>query len=66
MRKSLTQREKNVLFSDFPESNVEFERETIEKFSPRIRGSVRLTTGRYYTKKEMDERSKKAFSIKLY
>jgi hypothetical protein len=66
MKKQLTQKEMDILFSDFPESNVDFDRETIEKFSPNIRGSVRLATGRYYTQKEMEERAKKAFSIKLY
>jgi hypothetical protein len=65
MKKGLTEREKEILFSDFPEEE-EFDRETIEKFSPNVRGSVRLATGRYYTKKEMEDLGKEVFSVKLY
>lgn len=60
----LSQREKDILFSDFPETK-EFDRETIEEYSKNTRGSVRLATGRYYTKKEMEERGEKAFSVKI-
>jgi hypothetical protein len=65
MSKEMTLHEADILFNDFPESDVEFDRATIEKYSKNTRGSVRLATGRYYTNREMEERSKKAYSVKL-
>jgi len=64
IEKGLTEREKEILFSDFPKSK-EFDRDTIERYSQTGR-DFRLSTGRYYTQKEMEERAKKAFSVKLY
>ena len=66
MSSKLTKHEADILFSDFADSNIEFDREIIEKYSENIRGSVRLATGRYYTQKEMRERASSAFSVKLY
>lgn len=65
MARGLTSEEREILYSDFPDSKCEYDRETIQKYSVNIRGSVRLATGRFYTQKEMDERAEKAFSIKL-
>jgi len=65
MNEKLTIQEREILHSDFPDDGVEYDRATIEKFSPDVR-SVRLATGRYYTPAEMRERAKKAFSVKLY
>jgi len=64
IEKGLTEHEKEIMFSDFPESK-EFDRETLERYSKNSR-DVRLSTGRYYTQKEMEERAKAAFSVKLY
>ena len=63
--KELTEYERKILHSDFPETK-DFDRKTIEKYSKNIRGSVRLATGRYYTKKEFEEKAKKVFSVKPY
>ncbi|VVB82403.1 Uncharacterised protein [uncultured archaeon] len=60
----LAEKEKEILFSDFPETK-EFERKTYEKYSANAR-DIRNSTGRFYTPKEMKERAKKAFSVKLY
>lgn len=65
MANTLTEYEKNILFSDFEESFNDYDRETIDKYSQNTRGSVRLATGRFYTSIEMAERAKKAFSVKF-
>ncbi len=65
MSRKLTKHEEDVLFSDFPDSGEEYDRETVNKYSKNTRGSVRLATGRFYTPKEMKDRTKKAFSIKF-
>ncbi len=64
IEKQLTQEERNILFSDFPETS-EFDRETIEKYSSNP-SDVRIAAGRFYTPREMNERAKKAFSVRLY
>lgn len=65
MSKKLTKHEADILFSDFPESEEDYERDTVNKYSKNTRGSVRLATGRFYTPKEMKERAQKAFSVKF-
>ena len=65
MPKKLTKHEEDILFSDFPDSEEDYDRETVNKYSKNARGSVRLATGRFYTPKEMKERAKKAFSVKF-
>jgi len=65
MSKKLTKQEEDILFSDFPKTDTEYNRETINQYSGNTRGSVRLATGRFYTPEEMKERAKKAFSVKF-
>ena len=63
MAKKLTKHEENILFSDFSDQDIEFDKETIDKYSKNTRGSVRLATGRFYTNNEMKKRADKAFSV---
>ena len=65
MSKQLTAKKREILHSDFPKEKV-FDRETIEKYSKNIRGSVRLANNMYYTQKEMEKKGKELFSTKLY
>ena len=67
MAGKLTKEDEEILFSDFPDhdKDYDFDRETIEKYSRNTR-DFRIATGRWYTPKEMEERAKKAFSVKLY
>jgi hypothetical protein len=42
-----------------------FDRELTEKFAEKHRGSVRISTGRFYTKEEWEERRKELLKVKL-
>ena len=57
-KRTLTKEEKEILYSDFKDDSIdlEFDRETIEKYSKL----------KFQTKKDIDERGKKAFDVKLY
>lgn len=66
MPATLTRHEEEILLSDFPDhgQEIDFDRETIEKYSRNTR-SVRLAHGCWYTPREMKERARKAFSVIL-
>jgi hypothetical protein len=65
MKKGLTPHQREIIDREFPDANIEYDRKTIEKYSRNVR-NIRLASGRYQTPAEIEERRKRAFSVKLY
>ena len=54
---------RDVTDEDF--RDAKFDRELTEKFAGKHRGSVRISTGRFYTNEEWDQRRKILLKVKL-
>lgn len=54
---------KDVTDMEPDEPNID--RELTQKYTERLRGSVRLGAGKYYTKEEWEERRKKLLKLSL-
>ena len=65
MQKKLSKHEEKILYSGFSDTGEDFDRDTVNKYSKNIRGSVRLATGKFYTDQEMKDRADKAFAVKF-
>jgi len=50
-------KDRDIVEADF--GPLRINREQVQKFSLRHRGSVRLSSGRYYTEEEFEDRKKK-------
>jgi hypothetical protein len=60
------QRLEDVIGREFPDSDPDsFNRESASRYAPRIRGSVRLKNGRYYTPSEFRERARRVEALQL-
>jgi hypothetical protein len=55
--------QRDVVDEDLKEPKLD--RELNEQFAGKHRGSVRVSTGRFYTKEEWNERRKKLTKVKL-
>ena len=55
--------QRDVTDDDLKEPRLD--RELAAKFSGKHRGSVRISTGRYYTKEEWERRRKKLLAVRL-
>lgn len=53
----------DIVEADFGPMRID--REQVKKFSLRHRGSVRLSSGKYYTEEEFEDRKKKIFKEPL-
>ena len=56
-------KDRNIVEADFGPMRIN--REQVKKFSLRHRGSVRLSSGKYYTEEEFEVRKKKIFKEPL-
>ncbi|MFP3975537.1 MAG: hypothetical protein ACLFVK_04870 [Dehalococcoidia bacterium] len=55
--------QRDVIDEDFGEGKLG--KELAEKFAGKHRGSVRISTGRYYSREEWEKRRKKLLRLKL-
>jgi hypothetical protein len=55
--------QKDVTDEDLGEAKID--RKLTDKFVGKHRGSVRISTGRFYTREEWEERRKKLLKVKL-
>lgn len=56
-------KDRDIVETDFGPMRID--REQVRKFSLRHRGSVRLSSGKYYTEEEFEDRKKKIFKEPL-
>jgi len=56
-------KDRDIVEADFGPMRID--REQVRKFSLRHRGSVRLSSGKYYTEEEFEDRKKKIFKEPL-
>ncbi|MCD4815157.1 MAG: hypothetical protein K8R06_02010 [Methanosarcinales archaeon] len=56
-------KDRDIVEADFGPMRID--REQVRKFSLRHRGSVRLSSGKYYTEGEFEDRKKKIFKEPL-
>lgn len=56
-------KDRDIVEADF--GSMRIDREQVRKFSLRHRGSVRLSSGKYYTEEEFEDRKKKIFKEPL-
>ena len=56
-------KDRDIVEADFGPMRID--REQVKKFSLRHRGSVRLSSGKYYTEEEFEDKKKKIFKEPL-